>query len=197
MQTTDRHLIERIVAKDGDAFDELLTRYRDEVVRHADRIVRDEATADDVAQEVFLRVWDRADQWNEEGSFRSWLLRIATNVSLTHLRTVRRRREQRLELSLDEGKEEKPAPDWIVERRLPGPDTQYERQERRHLLRRLVAKLSEEKREVFHLIYDAEVEVREAAERLGVPEGTIKSRLHHGRREIARAWRRIETSEEG
>ena len=56
------------------------------------------------------------------------------------------------------------------------------------LIRRLVDELPEEKREAIRLFYDAQVNLRETAELLGVPEGTVKSRLYHGRRQLARAW---------
>ena len=73
-------------------------------------------------------------------------------------------------------------------------DAQFERAEERRLVRRLVDELPEDKREAIRLFYDAQVDIREAAERLGVPEGTVKSRLYHGRRQFARAW--TETTQE-
>ena len=68
----------------------------------------------------------------------------------------------------------------------------FERAERKELLWGLVDKLSEAKREAIRLVYDAEMEAREAAEVLGVPEGTVKSRLHHARKELSEGWRRLE-----
>ena len=160
-------------------------------------IVRDDASANDVVQEVFLRVWNRAGQWSGRGSAAGWLFRIATHLSLTHLRTVRRRREQRLEmLSETVENETQQVPEWMIEAASERPDAQVERADQQRWLRRQVQALSEDKREVFRLIYDAQVEVRDAAERLGIPEGTVKSRLHHGRRQLSRAWQAIHNPEE-
>ena len=86
MTPTDGELIQRILAKDADAFSLLFDRYIGQVTDHLTRMLRDVGAADDVAQEVFLRVWNRADQWSGTGLFRAWLLRIATNLALNHLR---------------------------------------------------------------------------------------------------------------
>ena len=185
--TTDTQLAEQIALSNAESFEVLFVRYREDVRMQANRVLRDEAAAEDVVQEVFLRVWERAGQWRGEGEVRAWLMRIATNAALTHLRKVRRQREQRLELSVQEAEEEGLAPEWLLEV-AAGPDALLESAEERRLVRRLVDDLSEEKREAIRLFYDAEVNVRQAAERLGVPEGTVKSRLYQGRRQIARAW---------
>ena len=188
MTTTDTQLVEQLADLDAASFETLFQRFCGDVRRQVRQIVRDEAAADDVVQDVFLRLWERAGQWRGEGDFRAWLMRIATNMALTHLRKVQRRREQRLELSAQEAEEERLAPDWLLEAAAAGPDALVESAEERRLVRRLIDDLPEDKREAIRLFYDAEVDVREAAERLGVPEGTVKSRLYHGRRQIARAW---------
>ncbi|NKB72005.1 MAG: sigma-70 family RNA polymerase sigma factor [Candidatus Latescibacteria bacterium] len=197
MQITDQQLIGRITERDAHAFEQFFARYRQQIHHHVRRIVGDQLGADDVVQEVFLRVWNRAGQWSGEGSVAGWLFRIATNLSLTHLRTVRRRREQRLETpSATVERETHHVPEWMVEAASQRPDRQLERADQRHWLRRQVQDLPEDKREVFRLVYDAQVEVREAAQRLGIPEGTVKSRLHHGRRQLQQAWRATENEEE-
>lgn len=188
MTATDIQLVEQLADLDAASFETLFQRFCGDVRRQVRQIVRDEAAADDVVQDVFLRLWERAGQWRGEGEFRTWLMRIATNMALTHLRQVQRRREQRLELSAPEVEEERLGPDWLLEATAAGPDALVESAEERRLVRRLIDDLPEDKREAIRLFYDAEVDVREAAERLGVPEGTVKSRLYHGRRQIARAW---------
>ena len=197
MQIPDPQLIGQIKEGDAHAFEQFFGRYREQVHYHVRRIVGDQLGADDVVQEVFLRVWNRAGQWSGEGSVAGWLFRIATNLSLSHLRTVRRRREQRLETpSVTVERETHHVPEWMIEAASQRPDQLLERVDQRRWLRGQVQDLPADKREVFRLVYDAQVEVREAARRLGIPEGTVKSRLHHGRRQIARAWRTMENEEE-
>ena len=94
MEPTDEELVDRVIRKQQEGFSLLFERYRATVCSHLNGIVREPATADDLTQEVFLRLWNRADQWNGDGALPAWLLRIATHLALNHLRTVKRRREQ-------------------------------------------------------------------------------------------------------
>jgi len=73
-----------------------LARYRIAIRRHVESMIRDQMQAEDLTQEVFWRVWTRADTWDGRGSARAWLFRIATNQALNYLRTQRRRREEPL-----------------------------------------------------------------------------------------------------
>lgn len=77
---SDRDLIERITEREGDAFDELFDRYEAMIHRHLMRYVRSDAAAQDLLQEVFLRVWTRGEQGEGRGAFKAWLYRIATNT---------------------------------------------------------------------------------------------------------------------
>lgn len=85
---SDEYLLGRICARDAAAFETLLARYQESVRGHLLRMVRDPNTAEDLTQEVFVRVWTRGEQWNGQGPFRVWLLRIATNIALNYLSTV-------------------------------------------------------------------------------------------------------------
>jgi len=191
---TDEELMRRVQARDADAFEALLGRWRERVCRHLAGIVHDRATAEDLVQEAFLRVWLRAGQWDSRGALQAWLFRIATNLGLNHLRSVRRRRERPLEIPADPGNgdDEAAVPTWLVDNIALGPDGALELAERGRLLRRLVSDLPEEKREVLRLVCEEEMELREAAETLRIPEGTAKSRLHYARKQLAREWALVE-----
>ena len=187
----DRDLIQGIIEREDSAWDELYTRYGKKLRRHLLRTVRDEAAAEDLLQEVLLRVWKNAGQWRGEGSLQGWLYRIGTNLALNHIRAVGRRRQTPLELNDGRDEDEGRAPGWMVDEAARGADAVLEQAEERRLLRGCVEKLSEEKREVLHMVYDAEMEVRQVAAELEIPEGTVKSRLYHARREVAAEWRTI------
>ena len=194
MEQSDQILICKIVKRDAAAFEMLFARHSASVRQHILSIVQVESAAEDLVQEVFLRVWTRAEQWNGQGEFKGWLFRIATNLTLNHLRTVRRRRQEPLETPPDEfeDEDERPAdPDWMIDTSSHGPDVIVEQTERSQLLWQLVDGLSQEKREVLHLIYQKEMALREAAIELGIPEGTVKSRLHYSIRHLAREWKEI------
>jgi RNA polymerase sigma-70 factor (ECF subfamily) len=190
----DRDLVLRIRARDANAFEILVERYEEMMRRHLARIVRDDAAVQDLIQEVFLRVWTRSKQWSGAGSFKAWLYRIGTNLALNHLRTLRRRREQPLEFQddWDDDEEESRAPAWMVDASALGPDRALELTERRETLRKLVEELPEEKREVFRLVHEMEMSMRDVADELGIPEGTVKSRLFYAKKVLVREWQDLD-----
>lgn len=196
MEQSDKELVCGVIRGEQEAFSILFQRHRAVVHSHLARIIRDAATADDLTQEVFLRLWQRAGQWKGQAAFRSWLLRIATHLAFNHLRTVKRRREQPIQFipsAAEEDEEENLVPNWMIDASTLGPDEALERSERHNLLQRLVDQLPEEKQEVVRLIYDAHMETREVAAELGIPAGTVKSRIHHARRQIARSWQELDS----
>jgi RNA polymerase sigma-70 factor (ECF subfamily) len=180
--------------RDAGAFEELCARYREPLRRHLLRMLRDADTAEDLLQETLLRVWTHAGQWDGRGAPRGWLFRVATNLALNHVRAQRRRPQQPLVLPPDpsEADEEPAIPGWMIDTVSLGPGEALELAERRDRLRRLLAQLPEEKREVLRLIHDAEMEISEVAETLGIPPGTVKSRLHYATQRLAREWRDAE-----
>ncbi len=190
----DAELVERVRSRDADAFELLSDRYRESVARHVCGLLRDASASEDVTQEVFLRVWTHAEQWNGQGSFKAWLFRVATNLALNHLRALQRRRQQPLETAADplDEDDESSLPAWMVDHSLPDPETLLEQSERSQLLQQLVDELPTEKRAVFRLVYDHEMATRQVAQTLGIPEGTVKSRLHYATRRLAQAWRDLQ-----
>lgn len=190
---SDQDLVRQILEQDARAFETLFDRYKEMIRRHLARIARDDAATQDLLQETFLRVWTRAEQWDGRGSFKAWLYRIATNLAFNHLRSVRRRREHPLTVP-DEwnDEEEDTIPAWLIDASAPDPDAALELGEQRERLRRLVERLPEEKREVFHLVHEMEMSMRDAADELDIPEGTVKSRLYYAKRRLAREWQDLE-----
>lgn len=191
---SDTELAKRIGQRDGQAFDRLMQRYREQIRRHLLRIVRDEAAAEDLTQDVSLRLWERASQWDRKGPFRAWLMRMATNLALNHLRSVRRGRERPLKpppVGPDDD-EEQLAPGWMVDASALGPDVIADLTEQREILRGLLDALPDEKRDVLQMVYDDQMDLATVAGALGVPIGTVKSRLHYTVRWLRRQWLHIQ-----
>lgn len=195
---TDDELAVRIQAHDAEALELLYQRYETALRRHVAAMVSDETAAQDLVQETFLRAWTHAEQWNGEGHFKGWLYRIATNLALNHLRALRRHPAQPLvgeeERPADEWSEEVElyAPGWLVDTSALGPDAALEQTEQRSRLRRAIQGLPVEKREVFRLVHEMELSIRDTAGRLGIPEGTVKSRLHYAQKRFSQAWQDLE-----
>jgi RNA polymerase sigma-70 factor (ECF subfamily) len=191
--SSDREWVEQALAGDAVAFEALLARYRVQIRRHLLRYTHDDVAAQDLLQEAFLRVWTRGDQWDGRGTFRAWLYRVATNLALNHLRTVRRRRETPLEteaeFEMDEGDL---VPAWMIDDTALGPQAALEQAEERQQVRRLVAALPDEKRAVVRLVHEMEMTIHDAAVQLEIPEGTVKSRLHYARKQLADDWQAVD-----
>jgi RNA polymerase sigma-70 factor (ECF subfamily) len=183
----DQEILELIQQHQARAFELLYERYESAIYRHLSHIVGETAAAEDLLQETFLRVWMHADQWNAQGSVKGWLFRIATNLALNHLRSRRRRPEQPLEAPVNlEDDEAVDAPAWLVDTASLGPDALLDLTEQYSRLQQVLQNLSEDKRELLRLVHQKEMSLRDAADELGIPEGTAKSRLHYARQQLRR-----------
>ncbi len=192
MNPADAELIKKILDGDTSAFDTLYSRYVQKIRSRLKRILREESVVEDLVQETFLRVWTRAEQWQGRGAFGGWLSRLATNLALNRLRSMRRLRESPLEITKRafdaEEDDELQAPSWMVDASTMGADELVALREEREMIQRLVDRLPEEQREVIHLVIDVEMDIRGAADALGIPEGTAKSRLHYAKKRLGREW---------
>jgi RNA polymerase sigma-70 factor (ECF subfamily) len=143
-----------------------------------------DSEAQDLTQEVFLRVFRALGSFRSaEGSFGTWLARLTRNLLIDH---YRRTRNERVTDSIEEqlpGIEVRSAGGGSVPRR---PDSAVAGREASELLQAALGKLSPELRETIILRDLQEMEYREIAEVLAIPEGTVKSRLNRGRAELAR-----------
>ena len=191
---TDEALLERIAAHDEAAFDAFFARHDAAVRRKVLAMLRDPAATDDVVQEVFLRVWHRADDFEQRGSVAGWLGRIATNLALNHMRTVKRRRQQPLPaVRFQEDDEDgRVAGVDVTDHNAIAPDAIAAAAEQVDLLAGLVERLDPAKRDVWRLQQNEDLDIASIAEELGIPPGTVKSRLHHARRALAAAWEEID-----
>lgn len=189
---TDAQLLRRVAAGDEDAFGAFCARYEPVLLARIDAMLRDPHAARDVVQETLLRVWQNAARRDPEAPVRAWVLKIATNLALNRLRTVKRRREQPYEQQVvsDDGEESTLMASWMIDASSLGPDALAEQAERNAYLRRLVEELPESKRDVVRLVYDHEMELHEVSEQLDIPLGTVKSRIHHAIRRLSQRWNR-------
>jgi len=201
MKPSDAILISKIIDGDSGAFDTLYERYGGKIRLHLLGILREESMAQDLAQEVFLRVWTRAEQWSGKGKFSAWLNRMATNLALNHLRSIRRRRESPLEIPKDQNNWDDDdglqIPGWIIDTVSPGADEMMIQKEQHETVQHLLTNLPEEQREVIRLVVDAQMDIQSTADALGIPEGTVKSRLFYAKKRLEKEWRELIKKEEG
>ena len=184
---SDRDLFRRVQRKDSSALDALMDRYYSKLQLHVVRIVHDSSLAEDIVQEVFLRVWTRAEQWEDRGRPIAWLKRIATNLALNTLR-----QRSRWQLASMEGHGDSESDDgnygWTPMDRSALPDEILQQQEQQHLLEMLISRLSPQHRQVLKMAHRVEMDIQEIADVLHIPSGTVKSRLYYARAKLVREW---------
>lgn len=175
----DLELIERVKAKEAGAFAELTHRYSGEVFRLAMGMVRNDQDARDVVQETFLAVFRRLEGFRGESSFRTWLLRIATNFALMKLRRRRRKPESSLRIETlhdDEGAVELDPVDLR-----PLADKVHHDRRLAELVREAVDALPDAHREVLVLADYQGLSMLEIADQLDLSVPNVKTRLHRAR----------------
>jgi RNA polymerase sigma-70 factor (ECF subfamily) len=173
MQTTsDEVLIARIAGGDRLAMQVLFARHHVRVYRFVLRLVRNEATAEDLISEVFLDVWRQAGKFEGRSAVTTWMLSIARFKALSQLR---RRPEEELD---DETAER-------IEDQSDDPETALAKKDKGALLRQCLTALSAEHREIIDLVYYHEKSVEEVAQIVGIPENTVKTRMFYARKKMA------------
>jgi RNA polymerase sigma-70 factor, ECF subfamily len=174
MARTDVQLMLDVKAGDEASFDFLLGKYRSPLVNFLNRMVRDQATAEDLAQEVFLRVYRARHKYNPSAKFTTWLFRIATNLALN---SIRDHRYQKLEFSIDAPTdEEEAAPRELPAREMRIDEHMIER-DRAQFIQRAIASLPEKQRVAVLLHKYEEMDYGEIAGILECSESALKSSL--------------------
>ena len=174
---SDAELIERCLRKDNTAWDPLVARYRRRIFHIAYKFTGKHDEAEDLTQEIFLKVFRSLDKFNQDADFSTWLSSVARNYCIDHYRASKREREVLVE-------------DLVAFDRAPAssgnPYRALEDRDRRSFLRRGLELLPEKLREAVVLRDLRGLSYQEMADRLHLPEGTVKSRINRGREELAR-----------
>jgi len=173
MQTTsDEVLIGRIAHGDRLAMQVLYARHHVRVYRFVLRLVRNEATAEDLISDVFLDIWRQAAKFEGRSAVSTWMLSIARFKALSVLR-------RRPEEELDEE-----TADAIADQ-ADDPEVVLAKKDKGAVLRQCLTKLSAEHREIVDLVYYHEKSVEEVAGIVGIPEATVKTRMFYARKKLS------------
>lgn len=170
-------------------FERLYQRLAADIRRTILRIVRESEAADDVLQEVFIRAWNNRKSSTEIRDYRAWLTKIAVNLSLNALRSKNRKRE--LSLGRSPVEDDQTIQKTLADLSDPGPETVLIRNSRIETMRRLISELPPGKREVLQYVDQYDLSIQETSEKLGIPDGTVKSRLFYARRMLSEQIREI------
>lgn len=175
--TADAALIDRCLRQDASAWEEIVARFRRSVFHIAYKFTGKHDRAEDLTQEIFLKVFRSLDKFHRDADFSTWLSSVARHYCIDDYRARKREREVLVEdlLAFDLA----PASSGNPQRVLEEGDT-------RSLVRRGLEQLPAKLREAVVLRDLRGLTYQEMAERLGLPEGTVKSRINRGREELTR-----------
>jgi RNA polymerase sigma-70 factor (ECF subfamily) len=172
LSASDEVLIGRIAQGDRLAMQVLFARHQVRVYRFVLRLVGNQAMAEDLISEVFLDVWRQADRFEGRSAVSTWLLAIARFKALSLMRR-----------KPDEELDEETA--GAIEDRSDDPEVSVQKKDKSAALRKCLAVLSPEHREVIDLVYYHEKTVQEVAEIVGIPEATVKTRMFYARKRLS------------
>jgi RNA polymerase sigma-70 factor, ECF subfamily len=170
--TTDLALLAAIASGDRSAMRTLYGRHNVKTFRFIRRIVRNEATAEELVSDVFFDVWRLADRFEGRSQVSTWILAIARNKAITALRA--RSTEQ-----LDEETAN------AIADESEGQDLALEAKDRNALLRDCLTRLTAAHRQIIDLAYFHEKTVEEIAEIMSIPANTVKTRMFYARKHLA------------
>lgn len=191
IDTADEVLLGRFVERgDKASFEQLVKRYQHEIYNYLRRYLGDEGMAEDAFQLTFVRVYQKADQFDLSRRFRPWLYSVATNQAIDLKRRNKRRVHQSLDISSSSNESRSTTHSAAIpDHRQPTEDPLVT-DEFQQRMRSAVQEIGEPGRSALELIYLQGLPYKEAAEVLGVPVGTVKSRVHAAIRKLSALWQR-------
>lgn len=169
MEQGELELLQETMSGNLDAWGEIVKRYQDATYGIALGVLRNSADAEDIAQDAFIRAYQKLDLYDMSKKFSTWLFTITANLAKNRLRRERFLTPLKDTFTLFGGED---------------PAEAAERDERRSQVQEALESLDEKYRTPLVLRFYGELEYRDIAEALGVPEGTIKTRIHRGKKAL-------------
>jgi RNA polymerase sigma-70 factor, ECF subfamily len=176
-------VIQRCLHGDQSAWDLIVRQYWRKVFNVAYKFVGRHDEAEDLAQDIFLKVFKSLDTFDRRANFQTWLISVSRNLCIDHYRSVRKERET-INRDVNASELSPASPD-------EGPVAAIEQRDRVMLLRQALAALPESLRTAVLMRDIQERSYQEIADTLRLPEGTVKSRINRGRTELARQIRKL------
>jgi RNA polymerase sigma-70 factor (ECF subfamily) len=182
-------LIQRCLQGDQTAWDAIVRQYWRKVFNVAYKFVGRHDLAEDLTQDIFLKIFRSLDTFDRRANFQTWLISVSRNLCIDHYRSVRKER-QTIDRDVDASELSPASTDG-------GPMAALEQRDRVTLLRDALAGLPETLRAAVVMRDIQELSYQEIASALRLPEGTVKSRINRGRTELARQIRKIQEAGTG
>ena len=184
-------LVRRCIAGDAAAWEEIVQNYNRRIYNICYRFAGSADDAQDLTQEVFIKIYRTLSSYDtNKGAFATWITTITRNLLVDHFRKTKQdRMTDSLDAAPSDHEDAQPLSDRIEDKSAP-PDSHVRSREVGDTVHAALAKLSPELREAVILRDLQDMDYREIATALKVPEGTVKSRINRGRAELARLLQR-------
>ena len=184
-------LVRRCISGDAAAWEEIVQRYNRRIYNICYRFAGSADDAQDLTQEVFIKMYRTLNSYDvDRGAFMTWVTTVTRNLLVDHFRKTKQGRlTDSLDTTSSDHEDAMPLGEQIPDRR-PAPDSNVQSREARDVVHEALQKLSPELREAVILRDLQDMDYKEIATVLKVPEGTVKSRINRGRAELARLLQR-------
>jgi len=176
-------LIQRCLTGDQLAWEAIVRQYRRKVFNVAYKFVGRHDEAEDLTQDIFLKIFKSLHTFDSRANFQTWLISVSRNLCIDHYRSVRKERET-INRDVD-------ASELMPVAKTQGQLAMMEQRDRVELLREALGALPKTLRTAVLMRDIQELSYHEIAETLQLPEGTVKSRINRGRNELARQIRKL------
>jgi RNA polymerase sigma-70 factor (ECF subfamily) len=187
-EPTSDVLIERCLRGDQLAWEAIVRQHWRKVFNVAYKFVGRHEAAEDLTQDIFLKIFKSLDTFDRRANFQTWLISVSRNLCIDYYRSARKERE-----TIDR---QVNADDLMPVSTEVAPDTALEQRDLAVLLRRALERLPASLRAAVVMRDIQELSYQEIADRLDLPEGTVKSRINRGRKELARQIRRLQQADD-
>jgi RNA polymerase sigma-70 factor, ECF subfamily len=188
----EEKLVERLKVRDEAAFNELIRLYEARIFRLVFRMLGDRAEAEDLAQEVFITVFKSIDGFRGDSKLSTWLYRVATNHCKNRIKYLERRargRKKEFDEIAEQGVIESATMNPSAQ--IARPDQMLEAMQKEKILQEAIGALDDEHRTLIVLRDIEHMTYEQIQEITGLPEGTVKSRLHRARHALTSKVRRL------
>ncbi|MFT4625990.1 MAG: RNA polymerase sigma-70 factor (ECF subfamily) [Myxococcota bacterium] len=193
---TDDELVRRFKEGDRHAYSEIVRRYQDRVFSQCLRWIGERQVAEEVAQDVFIALFRSLPKFRGDARLSTWIFRVVVN-HCKNRRLYRRRRQHGKHEPLEGQRPDDPdAPKRQIADDSPGADAGIHRSEAEELVHTALAHLDDEQRQIVILRDVQDLSYQEISEILGLPRGTVKSRIHRARAQLATLLARRITKED-
>ncbi len=182
MHQTDIEIVKEVLQGRSEAFRELVSRYKRAVYSLCYRMVQNNEEAEDLSQEVFIKVYQYLGKYDEDYKFSTWILKIATNTSIDYLR-----KKKVDTVPLEEGIESK--------QEMASAESIYFHQSNKALIEKMIKELPEEYRLLIILYHQQGLSYKEIADNVNIPMSKVKNRLHRARNILKEQLKSIKEEE--